>query len=501
MRAAVQRPPSAAPNTVPGSLNRYTILHKVFTGGIWIFLGVVLGFAAVQHSRLMLYALATALAVLFTVRVGCASCVLVMALYAGFATLNIASISLGSKTLFLSPGDISLLGVTGVLVLQAFLRAATGGGGFVRIPRTALPIVLPLGLLAFLFAVSTLLAATGPYGYLLNLPRSLLFYSRWLSSLIIFAISINVHVTAQGLYLVVFFLAVCLVTGFLAATVNGAATLSELVSATTLNQYTRVEGLLSDPNQLGQIAVLFLVLLVALALTAPRGRIRGAIWLTGAALALITLLTQSREALLTLLIALVTLWYMLTRRRRFVSAFLLFLLLIGGAVLTLQSPRLWETLARMQSVGIVAALNGRDQTWGTALGIIGSYPLTGIGFENMSALTEGTVWQAHNGFLQAAVVSGILGLLGYVWLLVAVGERLRSCLLSSQDRTVRAIVMGLMAVYVGYIVTAFVSDHFITFYIYNDLFWGLTGLTLAAAMNESRKGEVRANCSRTVPSV
>jgi len=238
---------------------------------------------------------------------------------------------------------------------------------------------------------------------------------------------------------------------------------------------------------MGQIAVLFLMILAAYELIAPKARRNILVWPLVAALAAMVLLTQSREALISLLVSVVVLGFFLVKRNRKMAAVVLLALLVLSIVLLLRIPRVASTVIDVRSGTAVTALNGRGEAWSISLNWISSYPLTGTGFENFGMLTNASIWHAHNGFMQAVVVSGLLGLLAYIWLVLNTGRYLFRYS-RERDPTVRAIFTALFCVFAGYLITALVSDHFITLYVYSILFWGIVGLALGAMLRTRREG-------------
>jgi O-antigen ligase len=437
-----------------------------------------LGVAITRGSLLWAGLALAVLAVFIVFRLGYSSVILVLCLYAGLASNTYSLVSFRGKTLTLSAGDIGMFVVTGILLLGVMSEMAMGKDDVLTVSAGARPIVLPLAALGLLFLLSTLWAGIGPLASRINFEVSLLSYARWLVGPVALLLLANSAIKPERFRTVVALLAVIFAVGYASAALFGQKQIETVVTG-GLSPFMRISGMFSEPNEMGQIAVLFLVILVAYELVAPKARRNLLVWVLAAGLASMVFLTQSREALISLLVSAVVLGFFLVNRNRKVAAVVLLGLLAFSVVMLLQIPRFANTITDVRSGAAVSALNGRDEVWAGAWEVASEHTLTGIGFENLGTLTEGRIWEAHNGFMQAAMVSGVLGFLAYVWLVLNTGRYLLRYS-RERDGTLRAIFTALFCVFIGYMVTSLVSDHFVTFYVYSALFWGMVGLALGA---------------------
>lgn len=177
----------------------------------------------------------------------------------------------------------------------------------------------------------------------------------------------------------------------------------------------RVAGLLVDPNTMGQTAavgILAAVLLFAYFRTADVAIICGACCALGLAM------SQSRTALIGLLVALAV---GLVRARFARAMLLLGLALILAVLLALPGAEAFgtESLTRSGDANEVATLTGRTKVWKAVLTVVPDHPVVGHGAGTSPVvlselIREGRVtWpalHAHNGMLQVLLTGGIVGL-------------------------------------------------------------------------------------------
>lgn len=452
---------------------------------VYAVVAIGLGIAITRRSLLVADLALAGLAVFLVFRLNYYSIILVLCLYAGLASNTYNLISFGGKTLTLSAGDLGMIAITGILLLWIMAELALGKDGVFTLPVEARPFLIPLGVLGLLFLLSSLWAGIGSLASRINFAQSLLAYAHWLIGPVVLLFLANSAIKPERFRTAVALLAMVFVTGYVAVALFAQKQIETVITG-GLNPLIRISGTFSDPNEMGEIAVLFLVILAAYELVAPEARRNKLVWLLVAALAFMIFLTQSREALISLLVSVVVLGFFLVKRNRKLAAVVLLALLALSVVLLLRIPRVASTVIDIRSGVAVSALNGRNEVWSGSWNVISSRPFTGIGFENLAMLTDGSLWQAHNGFMQAAVVSGFLGLLAYIWLVINTGRYLFRYS-RERDGTVRAIFVALFCVFAGYLVTALVSDHFITFYVYSTLFWGIVGLALGALRRARRE--------------
>jgi O-antigen ligase len=460
--------------------------EAAFLPAIYMMVAIGLGMAIARRSLLVVSLALAILAVFLVLRLNYSSLILVLCLYAGLASNTYNLISLGGKTLTLSAGDLGMIAVTGILLFWIEAELALGKDGVFILPVEARPFLIPLGVLGLLFLLSSLWASIGPLATRINIAESLLAYAHWLIGPVALLFLANSAIKPQRFRTVVALLAMVFAAGYVAVTLFAQKQIETVITG-GLNPFMRISGIFSDPNEMGQIAVLFLVVLAAYELIAPKARRNKLVWLLVAALASMVFLTQSREALISLMVSVVVLGFFLVKRNRKLAALVMLALLVLSVVLLLRAPRVASTITDIRSGAAVSALSGRPEVWAGSWNVISSHPVTGIGFENLAMLTNGSIWQAHNGFMQAAVVSGVLGMLAYIWLVVNTGRYLFRYS-RERDGMVRAIFTALFCVFAGYLTTALVSDHFITFYVYSALFWGIVGLALGTLRRTRREG-------------
>ena len=409
---------------------------------------------------------------------------LVLILYVAFSFNPLTELVIFSRTLFLSPGEM----MTVLLVVGIVLNTLISGKRPVigQRPPAVNHFLLSYLFMAAVFLIPTLLFFLIRNELADNLPRSLLWYSRWLIALILFYVGSDSELKFEDVRLVLW---VLMGTFILAVFGNlgsgpGDSSVAGMIARTFESQYLRLEGQFPDPNQLGVIAVLFTVIGLMGALHEEKAGYR----LLFAALALgtsiIMMLTQSREAILTLLVALLGTTGLLVRKREYGKGLVVLAgLIFGSALIVVNIPRVAETLMAVDVGNATYALNARDETWRAAWDVIATNPF-GIGFENLSYITADLYWQAHNAFLQSAVVAGIFGFAAYLYFLVSL-----FLLLRAQENDCRGNwMMEACTVFLaGYVATSMVSDHFITFFIFNAIFFGLLGISCRARVDDAAR--------------
>jgi hypothetical protein len=115
----------------------------------------------------------------------------------------------------------------------------------------------------------------------------------------------------------------------------------------------------------------------------------------------------------------------------------------------LQAALALLSLDHIIGVGVVLRL----EIWSRALAMIGDMPYTGIGLNTFPLILAhfypgfvlGTESHAHNLFLQTTVDLGLLGLMGFLWLLVAFYYTVIRGYRATNQRDNRVILVGLAA--------------------------------------------------------
>ncbi len=191
-----------------------------------------------------------------------------------------------------------------------------------------------------------------------------------------------------------------------------------LMTATLTNQGSRLGGQIADPNQLGSLATFFSILGIMGALNEKKRMTQLIFMLLTVGTGFILVLTQSRESLLTLFVAMLCILFLLIKGKKYRHFLVIFLgLIIGVAFSVMNIPRIAETFSALDIGDTRYVLSARDQVWRTSLNVVLTYPL-GLGFENLTYVTNNATEQAHNAFLQSAVIAGFLGFFAFVCFII-----------------------------------------------------------------------------------
>jgi O-antigen ligase len=192
---------------------------------------------------------------------------------------------------------------------------------------------------------------------------------------------------------------------------------------------------------------------------------------------LVLVLTQSRESLVTLFIAVIGMIFILVRSKLYLKSLVVVMgLLFGIGVGISTIPRIMDTFSAMQFGDTATALSSRDQVWQSMFEIITTKPL-GIGFETAYLLTNNTAQQAHNTFMQAVLIAGFAGLIAILFFIVMLFKML---LEQKEIMPSNWMIDAYLVFTVGYLATAMVSDHFISFFTFNAVYFGLLGFVSCA---------------------
>lgn len=181
-----------------------------------------------------------------------------------------------------------------------------------------------------------------------------------------------------------------------------------------------------NPNALGGTALLILPVCTALAGWALINKrwllavVPAAATLTAVAALTVTL---SRTALLSTLLTALALGVWQRRTRRWVSRglALIVILIVAQTIRAMASNTIdanWEI--------VVGSLVSRSSIWGSALEVLRAHPWLGTGINHFHTVVPSVenagisyVAHAHNIFLQVALDVGVIGFVGYFWLIVA----------------------------------------------------------------------------------
>jgi O-antigen ligase len=245
-------------------------------------------------------------------------------------------------------------------------------------------------------------------------------------------------------------------------------TVSSIVSFTTVNPVVgRSAGLSSHPNVLGISAAFALALLAGLVDGASvRQR-----WY-GAACAVVLLgglsRSGSRAAVIALLVGLGA--YLAITHRYRAAWYLLAVVAIGGSAVAMGLVTLPgdSALGRItqSSVGTKQSNDERAELAAVVIDRVDHHPIMGSGFGNAT--------EAHNIFIQIVDIGGILAITGFVALAVSI---IRSGWLGRRD----PLVVGPLAMYIGYIVSGLVANS-----LWDRWLWFPIVIGLAASQGVAR---------------
>ena len=403
--------------------------------------------------------------------------VMALLLYTAFSFNPIAEISIFSRTFNLSPGDMfTILFVFGIL-LKALLQNQSDI--FFERPPAVNRFLFAYLFLAVVFFLPTLLFFIVHNEMERYLFRSLFNYLLWLIALVLFYYGSDSRLKVKDLKYIVWLLMGIFFGGVVTNIVVSTPGINfiNLIIASLSSQSTRLGGQIADPNQLGSLAAFLSVLGIMGVLYEKERKSQVIFFFLTVGTGFVMLLTQSRESMLTLFIAVLCILVFLLRDYQY-GKFMVVLagLMLGSVVIVSSIPRIVETISAIGVGDTGYVLSARDQVWQSALNVVFTYPL-GIGFENLTYITNSTAGQAHNAFMQSAVIAGFMGFIAFLIFLVVLFT-----LLWEQKRIVADnwLLGAYQVFFVGYLVTALGSDHFISFYTFNAIFFGLLGFVVCA---------------------
>jgi hypothetical protein len=265
--------------------------------------------------------------------------------------------------------------------------------------------------------------------------------------------------------------------------------------ASSINIYGAVEGqsvyrpnaLTGDPNHLGVMLVVPLLVLTPLYLRLERGhRLRVPLALLLSFLLVVELATLSRSGVLGLAVGMLVL-AVPYRRLLLTTRFLAPLALVGLVVLAIVSRRsgFFETVLRARLSTNTASPH--FDVYGFIPDVLHSHPLFGLGFNNFSVyyefVTGKTNWGPHSFYVALFVETGVIGAALFavflLWIFRRLGaaRRLGRALAAARDplaRRVRPLAWGFTAALAG---TLAANAFYLTIPFY--YFYGFAMLALA----------------------
>lgn len=204
---------------------------------------------------------------------------------------------------------------------------------------------------------------------------------------------------------------------------------------------------------------------------------------------LLVVLTQSRGGWMGLAAGILTL--IVLRWKRGWIAILFMIILAGLSIYWLGSAQVLDLLVSSKTLG---GVDGRIEVWSRAIFMIQDFPLTGVGMGTFGDVadimypfyiaTTGSIYHAHNLFLQVAVDMGLPGLLAWVVILgVIIWSSVRVYISGRKMNDAQAIGLGasLLASQVALVIHGMTDA--VTWGMVRPapLVWALWGLVIAAA--------------------
>jgi putative inorganic carbon (HCO3(-)) transporter len=128
------------------------------------------------------------------------------------------------------------------------------------------------------------------------------------------------------------------------------------------------------------------------------------------------------------------------------------------------------------------SLAWRIEYWQLVLPLADSNPITGIGFGQVQVV-EPDKLPPHNGFIEAYVETGVLGLVAVTGVVLSLGSALRKRLRESEPGFDRMLALAAIATAIGIIIQFFVENlldqTFIFWYMASAMTWGYRGGAVA----------------------
>ncbi|MEK7377111.1 MAG: O-antigen ligase family protein [Candidatus Margulisiibacteriota bacterium] len=184
-----------------------------------------------------------------------------------------------------------------------------------------------------------------------------------------------------------------------------------------------------NPNDLGLTLALAIPMALYLANTRIKSPLRWLYFLYLPTSFIAILLTASRGAFLSTMVALTYIPLTFSRTKIFPKIMLMFALLaISYAVFYFVPKAPLARISTMSNELYWGSLSGRTYIWETAWGIFRDNPLIGIGsgaFKEKSSSILGSEQVSHNAFLSALVELGIVGFILFAGIIAAILSRIK----------------------------------------------------------------------------
>lgn len=401
-------------------------------------------------------------------------------------------------------GEITALNLTNVLTGIAILAwlVAAKQRGTPLFPRA------PLSLPVWLFVILSLIA------FLRGGMDLGIFYwegainnlKRWLDPFLIYFLFLGLVRRKATMRNLVTIILIAVLTATLMGFVERPERI-ERFAGTKLQDRIRIEGIASQPNQLGAFFVYYGGIFAGLALTRPWS-LRHLLLLVPVGLTIRAVqYTGSRGALLGVAVAGMTFWF-LRSKLVFIGLALLIAVVANNPELLPQGTQqlLGRTLARegadlQESLDRSAAM--RIKLWDAALLMIQDEPLLGVG-HGLAPRFVGVYnpevghRDVHNMYLLIAAEMGIPALLVFLWILgVVIRETLR-LYRRTPDRFFRGVALGFTAGLGGLLVANLFGSRIASFEIFG-YFWILAAIVMRA--NALERAEQAALATAQAPAI
>jgi hypothetical protein len=269
---------------------------------------------------------------------------------------------------------------------------------------------------------------------------------------------------------------------------TGGASQINVYGAVAGESVYRPNALTGDPNHLGVMLVIPLVVLTPLYLRMESGRRRVWLGILIAFLLVVEIATLSRSGLLGLIVGVLVLAFPY-RTRLLSRAMLLPLAGVGVVILYefIRRPQFFETVfrSRIQTGG--GSTSVHFAIYDFVPQILHSHPLFGLGLNNFSVyyafVTGKDNWGPHSFYVALIVETGVVGtlaflaFLGYVFWRLRIAIRLGKALAAAGDwvaRRVRPLAWGLTAALAGTMASNFFYLTMQFYYFYAFVMLALT---------------------------
>jgi putative inorganic carbon (HCO3(-)) transporter len=218
--------------------------------------------------------------------------------------------------------------------------------------------------------------------------------------------------------------------------------------------FGRVVGTFAHPNTFGFFLSMFILMAIALFrhCTVP---VRWALAFGTLVCGGLLVLTYARGPWIALVLGLIVIGVLQSR--------LIFVWMVGGIVAVVAAvpsvlSRITDASSGSSASGSTNnSLSWRFDYWQQVIGLNHANPVTGIGLKGTKYLTDQNK-APHNDFLRAYVETGVLGLLAYVLVLVALVSVARRALRNAPRGFPRGVAVGFAAVLLAYVIDSLTDN-------------------------------------------